>query len=213
MLIIHHLGVSQSERIHWLCEELGIPYELKIYSRDSVTRMAPAAYKALHPMGIAPVIDDGELRLAESGAIIEYIIQKYGDGRLAVPPSSPDYARYLFWFHFANATLMPAEMTGILGLMLGADMSGPVAQLLNQRSGLAMAMLEQRLSEAPYLAGQDFTAADLINFFPLTTLRHFVPKDLAAFPNIRAYLQRVGARPAYRKAMALGDPGLPLLLE
>jgi glutathione S-transferase len=212
MLIIHHLGVSQSERIHWLCEELGIPYELKIYSRDSVTRMAPAAYKALHPMGIAPVIDDGELRLAESGAIIEYIIQKYGDGRLAVPPSSPDYARYLFWFHFANATLMPAEMTGILGLMLGADMSGPVAQLLNQRSGLAMAMLEQRLAEAPYLAGQDFTAADLINFFPLTTLRHFVPKDLANFPNIRAYLQRVGARPAYLKAMALGDPGLPLLL-
>jgi len=213
MIVIHHLGISQSERIHWLCEELGIPYELKIYDRDSVTRMAPAAYKALHPMGIAPVIDDGELRLGESGAIIEYIIHKYGNGRLAVPPSSADYAQYLFWFHFANATMMPAEMTGILALMLGADLNGPMAPLLLDRGRRAMEMIEARLAEAPYLAGQDFTAADIIMFFPLTTMRAFVPKDLAAFPNLRAYLKRVGDRPAYRKAMALGDPGLPLFLE
>jgi len=213
MIVIHHLGISQSERIHWLCEELGIPYELKIYDRDSVTRMAPAAYKALHPMGIAPVIDDGDLRLGESGAIIEYIIHKYGDGRLAVPPSSPDYAQYLFWFHFANATFMPAEMTGILALMLGADLSGPMAPLLLDRDRRAFELIEARLGEVPYLAGRDFTAADLINFFPLTTMRAFVPKDLSAYPNIRAYLKRIGDRPAYRKAMELGDPNLPLNLE
>ncbi len=213
MLTIHHLGISQSERVHWLCEELGIPYDLKIYARDSVTRMAPADYKALHPMGVAPVIDDGDIRLAESGAIIEYIIHKYGDGRLAVPPSSPDYASYLFWYHFANATMMPAEMTGIIGLMLGADMTAPLAQMLTERSRLAMDMLEQRLGEALYLAGEDFTAADLIMFFPLTTLRHFVPKDLSGFPNLRGYLARVGGRPAYRRAMAKGDPDLPLMLE
>jgi glutathione S-transferase len=164
-------------------------------------------------MGIAPVIDDGDLRLGESGAIIEYIIHKYGDGRLAVPPSSPDYAQYLFWFHFANATFMPAEMTGILALMLGADLSGPMAPLLLDRDRRAFELIEARLGEVPYLAGRDFTAADLINFFPLTTMRAFVPKDLSAYPNIRAYLKRIGDRPAYRKAMELGDPNLPLNLE
>lgn len=212
MIIIHHLGISQSERVIWLCEELGLPYELKRYQRDPVTRLAPAEYKALHPMGIAPVIDDGALRLAESGAIIEYIINKYGDGRLSLRPNDPEYANYLFWFHFANATMMPAEMTGILAAVLGSGGDNAIVESLMDRSRKAYAFLEARLGEQPFLAGGEFTAADLIMFFPLTTMRAFVAKDISGFPNLRNYLQRVGARPAYRKAMEKGDPGMSLML-
>ena len=108
MLIVHHLGKSQSERIPWLCEELKIPYELKLYARDPVTMLAPPEYKALHPIGAAPVITDGNLVLAESGAIMEYILAKYGNGRLVPAPNHPDFAPYLYWFHFANGTLQPS---------------------------------------------------------------------------------------------------------
>ena len=108
MLIVHHLGKSQSERIVWLCEELAIPYELKRYTRDPVTMLAPADYKALHPIGAAPVITDGDLVLAESGAVVEYIIAKYGNGRLALNPAHRDFAQFLYWYHFANGTLQAA---------------------------------------------------------------------------------------------------------
>ncbi|MGI4861548.1 MAG: glutathione S-transferase, partial [Janthinobacterium lividum] len=108
MLTIHHLGISQSERIIWLCEELELPYELKRYARDPVTILAPPELKALHPLGTAPIITDGPLVLAESGAIIEYILAKHGDGRLAPAPGAPEFADYLYWFHFANGTLQPA---------------------------------------------------------------------------------------------------------
>src|SRR5215472_6615964 len=119
MLTVHHLGVSQSERIVWLCEELEILYDLKCYERDSVTHLAPAEYKALHPFGTAPVITDGDLVLGESGAIMEYIIAKYGAGRLTVKPESPDFADYLYWFHFANGSMMPASMVDLVVTMLG----------------------------------------------------------------------------------------------
>ena len=105
MFTIHHLGKSQSERIIWLCEELEIPYELKRYTRDGVTMLAPANYKALHPMGTAPAITDGDVVLAESGAVVEYIIAKYGRGRLKLSADHPDFAQFLYWFHFANGTL------------------------------------------------------------------------------------------------------------
>ena len=108
MLTVHHLGKSQSERIVWLCEELAIPYELKRYTRDAVTMLAPADYKALHPIGAAPVITDGDLVLAESGAIVDYIMAKYGNGRLALTADDPGFAQFLYWFHFANGTLQAA---------------------------------------------------------------------------------------------------------
>ncbi len=108
MLTVHHLGKSQSERIVWLCEELEIPYELKRYTRDAVTMLAPADYKALHPIGAAPVITDGDLVLAESGAIVDYIMAKYGKGRLTPSASDPGFAQFLYWFHFANGTLQAA---------------------------------------------------------------------------------------------------------
>ncbi|RYD94031.1 MAG: glutathione S-transferase, partial [Sphingomonadales bacterium] len=105
-LTVHHLRISQSERIVWLCEELGLEYELKLYTRRSDNNLAPDEYKALSPMGIAPVITDGELTLGESGAICEYIDRKYGGGRLSPGPDHPDFADHLFWFHFSNATFM-----------------------------------------------------------------------------------------------------------
>jgi glutathione S-transferase len=108
MLTVHHLGKSQSERIVWLCEELGIPYELKRYERVAVTMLAPPEYKALHPLGAAPVIVDGDVVLAESAAIIEYIAAKHGNGRLALAADHADFAAFLYWFHFANGTLQPA---------------------------------------------------------------------------------------------------------
>ena len=212
-LIVHHLGVSQSERIVWLCEELEIPYDLKIYARDPVTRLAPAEYKALHPMGIAPVITDGDTVLGESGAIVEYIIARYGNGRLTVGPDSPDFADYLFWMHFANGSFVANEMLTLVANALGAALDNPGRGFINARSDNAYAMVEQRLGQAPYFAGTDFTAADIMMVFALTTMRMFTPKDLSGFPNILAYLRRIGARPAYQRAMAKGDPGMPLLLS
>jgi glutathione S-transferase len=212
MLTVHHLGVSQSERIVWLCEELGVPYELKVYDRDPVTRMAPAEYKALHPLGTAPIITDGDLVMPESGAIMDYIIGKYGDGRLAVKPDAPNFADYLFWFHFANGSMMPWQMMGLIAAATGAD-ADPRARALGDRGAKAWALVEERLGETPYLAGDEFTAADIIMLFPLTTLRAFAPRDLAAYPNIRAYLARIGERPAYRRAMAKGDPKMTPMLS
>jgi glutathione S-transferase len=213
MLTVHHLGISQSERIVWLCEELEIPYELVRYDRDPVTRMAPAAYKALHPMGIAPVITDGDLVLGESGAIVEYIIAKYGEGRLAVGAAAPNFADYLFWFHFSNATLMPAGMLDLVNLMLGLPADHAMMNALRARGDLAFNMMEARLREVDYFAGAEFTAADVMILFPLTTMRAFAPRDLSPYPHIRAYLARIGERPGYQRAMAKGDPGMAPMLS
>ena len=114
MLTVHHLRRSQSERIVWLCEELGLDYVLKCYARDPTTMLAPPEYRALHPMGTAPVITDGDVVLAESGAIVDYIIAKYGNGRLAHSSDHPDFAQYLFWFHYANGTLQLQMMRKLL---------------------------------------------------------------------------------------------------
>jgi glutathione S-transferase len=212
MLIVHHLGISQSERIIWLCEELAIPYQLIRYDRDAKTKLAPPEYKALHPMGVAPVIQDGDKILAESGAIMEYIIAKHGNGRLALKPDHPNFADYLFWFHFANATMMPSDMLPLIARVLGVSTEGPTAQALMARGDRAYALVETHLATHPYFAGTEFTAADMIMLFPLTTFRAFAPRDLSAYPHILAYLQRIGARPAYQTAMAKGDPGFTPML-
>ena len=212
MLTVHHLGVSQSERIVWACEELGIPYLLQRHERDRITGLAPAAYRALHPMGIAPVITDGDLVLAESGAILQYLIARHGNGRLAVAPDRPNFADYLFWFHFANGTLMPSEMGGVMSAMLGLKEGNPLLAILKDRSERAFALIERRLGDVSYFAGDEFTAADIMMLFPLSTMRTFTRRDLAPFPHIRAYLGRIRARPAYERAMASGDPGLSEML-
>jgi glutathione S-transferase len=212
MLTVHHLGVSQSERIVWLCEELGIPYELKVYNRRADNRLAPDDYKALHPLGTAPIITDGDLVLPESAAICEYIIHTYGGGRLAVAPGAPNYADYLFWFHFSNGGLMPSQMSVMIATILGVGADDPRRAWVGARGENAWALVEKRLGEVPYFAGDDLTAADIMIVFTLTTMRAFVPRDLSGSPNTLAYLQRIAARPAYQRAMAKGDPGMALML-
>jgi glutathione S-transferase len=211
MLVIHHLGVSQSDRIVWLCEELDVPYQLLRYERDAVTKLAPSAYRALTPFGTAPVITDGEVVLGESAAIVEYIITLYGRGRLMVAPGAPGYADYLFWFHFANGSLMPAAMIDMIAQMIGQG--NELLATLRDRLNRGYAHIEARLGVVPYLVGAEFTAADVLTLFPLTTMRLFAPRDITPYPNIRAYLKRIGARPAFQRAMAKADPGFKVPLD
>ena len=213
MLTVHHLGKSQSERIVWLCEELGIPYELKRYTRDSVTMLAPADYKALHPIGSAPVITDGDLVLAESGAIVDYIIAKHGSGRLVLHADDPDFAQFLYWFHFANGTLQAGMGRLMMLNRLKLTDDNPMLVMSRARVDRAFDLVDARVRDAEYLAGRTFTTADIMTVFTLTTMRYFQPYDLARCPNVVKYLARVGARPAYRRAMEKGDPGMALLLS
>jgi glutathione S-transferase len=212
MLTVHHLGISQSERIVWLCEELGIPYELKLYKRHAVTMLAPPEIMALNPLGSAPVITDGELVLAESGAIMEYIIAKYGEGRLVLGPRHADFAPYLYWFHFANGSLQPAMGRSMVLRRLNLPADNQIAAAMTGRLERALRLVEKRLGAVPYFAGNEFTAADIMSVFSLTTMRFFMPVDLAPYPNILRYLQRIGARPAYQRAMKKGDPEMTPML-
>jgi glutathione S-transferase len=211
MLTVHHLGKSQSERIVWLCEELEIPYELKHTTRDAKTMLAPPEYKALHPIGAAPVITDGDLVLAESGAIVDYIMAKYGKGRLTVAPDDPAFAQFLYWFHFANGTLQAGMGRLMLLNRLKLPDDNAVLAASKARVDRAFDLVDARAREAEYLAGP-FTTADIMMAFSLTTMRYFQPYDIARCPNVVTYLARIAARPAYRRAMAKGDPGMALLL-
>jgi len=222
MLTVHHLRRSRSERVHWLCEELGLDYELRCYDRMDLTAadgtvvplmgLAPPAYKALHPLGSAPVIEDRGLVLAESGAIVDYILARYGDGQgLALGADDPSFANYLYWLRFANDTFQA---------MLGRSMflqrlrggSGPISRHVDAQIALALGLIDRQLGEKLHIAGNDFTAADIMLVFPLTTMRYFAPFDLASRPHILTYLRRISMRDAYWRAMAKGDPDMPLLL-
>lgn len=232
MLTIHHLNMSQSERIVWLCEELGIEYELKRYERVPGLGMAPPAYKALHPTGSSPIIQDASLILAESGAIIEYIVRKHAAGRLIPGPDEPGFADYLYWFHYANGSMManglveialrlvppdesdPGFMTtGVKMRIEPAGAEHPSIKAILRRIDIGYDMAERRLSEAPWFAGEAFTAADIMMTFPFSTLRRVSPRDLGSYPALRAYLARIGERPAYRRAMSICEPDVPPVLD
>jgi glutathione S-transferase len=212
MLTVHHLRRSQSERIVWLCEELGLDYELKCYARDPVTMLAPPEYRALHPMGTAPVIMDGDAVLAESGAIVAYIIARYGNGRLAPAPDHPDFAQYLFWFHYANGTLQLQMMRNFALRRAGVADDNPARRLAAERLERNLKLVEARLGTTSYLAGAELTAADIMAVFSLTTMRSFFPLDLTPYPNTLAYLTRIGQREPYQRAMQKGDPELTPVL-
>ncbi|KAI4866029.1 glutathione S-transferase [Hypoxylon rubiginosum] len=205
-LTVHHLGVSQSDRVVWLCEELGIEYDLKKYDRSPI--MAPAEYKALHPLGSAPVIEDGNVKLAESGACVEYILKTYGDGRLTPEPGHEDYPEYLYWFHFANGTLQPGLVKIMVLSTAGLGESNENVKRHYVRQRQLLEFMDQRLSKVPWLAGNQFTAADIMNVCILTTMRCFMPYDLGPYPNILAYLGRIAARDGYRRAVQKGDADL-----
>lgn len=214
MLTVHHLGKSQSERIVWLCEELGLDYELKLYARAPV--LAPDDYRALHPIGSAPVITDTtadgrEITLAESAAVVDYIIAKHGGGRLSLSPDDPAWPDYLYWFHFSNGTLQPAFMRLMITGRFDPPADHPALKLGQQRMERILGYMDARLAQVPYLAGE-FSAADIMTVFSLTTMRYFQPYDLTPWPCILQYLARIGARPAYQRAMLKGDPGMKPLL-
>jgi glutathione S-transferase len=211
MITVHHLGASQSERIVWLCEELGLPYELKIYSREP-NGTAPPAYKALHGQGTAPIITDGSFALAETGAIVDYILARHGAGRLAVGPEAANFPDYLYWLHFGNGFFVPSAMMVIIASRLAGD-NPQAARGFIGRHELAFRLSEERLDKAPYFAGPEFTAADIMMVFPLTSMRIATKRSLSDLPNVHAYLKRIGERPAYRRAMEKGDPQRKPLLD
>lgn len=213
MLTIHHLGLSQSERIVWLAEEMGLEYDFRRYARRSDNRMAPDEYKALTPMGIAPVITDGDLVLGESGAIIDYMVATYPGGEALVPsPGNSDFADHLFWFHFANGTFMTNGMMQLMLMM--ADAQNPMpGQFVATRTEKAWDMVEQRLGEADYFGGAMLSTADIMMGYGLTTARLMRGTSIEPYPNIRAYLQRIGERPAYIRAMAKAEPGMAPKLD
>jgi glutathione S-transferase len=207
MITIHHLGVSQSDRIVWLMEELGLPYELKWYDRGA-DFLAPEELREVHPAGTAPVITDGDLVLAESTAIVEYISQRYGDGKLSVSVSDPDYPHYLYWMQFNN-NLQSVLFTKIAFQSAGGDAEADNMMMkttLRREEGIYRA-LEERLGEADYLGGPAFSCADIMSAFNLTSLTMLGARAIDdSLPNTKAYLERITTRPAYLKAMAIAGP-------
>ncbi|KAF3361339.1 hypothetical protein VdG1_00948 [Verticillium dahliae VDG1] len=202
-LTVHHLVGSQSERVIWLCEELGIDYELKKYERSPI--LAPAELKAKHPLGAAPIIIDGDVTLAESGACIEYICQTYGKGKFIVTPRQETYADYLYWFHFANGTLQPTLMCNLSLKLSGLSDNNGVMKSQLQKQKQLLEFMDERLSKVPYLAGSELTAADIMTFVCFTSMRCFFPYDLSGYDNILSYTRRVAQRDGYRRAMQKGD--------
>ena len=205
MITIYHLDTSRSERIVWLMEELGLEYKLELFQRND-NGSAPDALREIHALGKAPVIRDGDTVLAESGAIVDYIVHRYAGDRLAVAPAAAAYARYIYWFHFAEGSLMSLLILAlVIGRVPEANAS-PVRTRVLERMKQTLLFIDSELAQATYFAGSAFTAADVMMTFPFTTMRHFLNYDLAPYANILAYLQRIESRPAYQKAMALAGP-------
>lgn len=206
MITINHLGVSQSDRVVWLMEELGLPYDLQWFDRGE-DFLAPPEYRALHPAGTSPIISDGDLVMAESTAIVEYISQRYGNGRLSVPVEDANYPHYLYWMQFNN------NLQSVLFIKLAVQMAGGAAEdnlilaTTERREGGIYSALEQRLGEADYLGGPEFSCADIMSMFNLTSLEMLGARTVDdAMPNTKAYLERVTSRPAYIKAMSIAGP-------
>jgi glutathione S-transferase len=211
-LTIHHLHRSQSERLLWLCEELSIPYHLLSYPRSPV--LAPPEYKSLHPAGTSPVIHDSATNttLAESSACVEYICRVHGSDRLFLSPGHRDYADFLYWFHWVNGSFQPALGRVLFMQSVGEGEGGLLRKMTEERFKRGLKMLDERLGENEWLAGGEFTAADVMVVFPLTTMRYWLGYSLEGYEGILGYLKRVGEREAYRRAMERGDPGMELLL-
>lgn len=204
MITIYHLGVSQSDRIVWLMEELGPPYQLEWYDRGP-DRLAPAEYVALHPAAMAPVIRDGELLLAESVAILQYIAHKYGDGRLTVAPNTPHYADYLYWLQFNNNVLCSFFVQSALKIAGNHD-GGIIGKMARRRSEGLFRQMDQHLATSAYLAGDEFSLADLMSGFALTSLLAASGQKLDGLSNVQRYVQKLTQRPAWQKAMAVAGP-------
>lgn len=219
MLTVHHLNNSRSQRVLWLLEELGLPYEIVHYQRDPQTMLAPASLRAVHPLGKSPVVttDDG-LTLAESGAIIETVIERYGNGRLAPAPGTPEALRYRYWMHFAEGTAMsPLLLKLVFDKIERSKMPffvKPVAKMISGRAKAAIIMpnieshlnfMEAELGKSEWFAGNEFTGADIQMSFPVEASQARGGLN-ATRPRLMAYLERIYARPAYQRALERGGP-------
>lgn len=205
MIKVYHLGVSQSDRIVWLLEELAIPYQLEWFDRGE-DGLAPPEYRALHPVGTAPIILDGDTVLAESTAIVEYISQRHGGGRLSVQPDQSNYPDYLYWMQFNNN--VQAMFFAKMALSkAGVDSEDNfTASFVQRREDAYYNHLSQRLGQCDYLAGDQFTFADIMSFFNLATLPLFGARSIENLPNVPEYVERISKRPAYIKAMSIAGP-------
>ncbi|KAG6000695.1 hypothetical protein E4U21_005109 [Claviceps maximensis] len=209
-LIVHHLEKSQSERITFLCEELDIPYELKMYKRAPT--LAPPEYKALHPQGTSPIIQDGDVTLAESGACMEYIAHKLGNGGLFLKPSDSEYADFLYWWHWSNGTFQPTVSMIMVANASGFADDHWLVQMSKQRLNKGLDELDKRLAGNEWLAGKQFSAADVMLMFSLTTMRYWTPYGLAGFDHVLGYMERMSKRKGYQTAMKKCEPELTLCL-
>jgi glutathione S-transferase len=220
VIVVHHLNNSRSQRVLWLLEELELPYEIKRYQRDAKTMLAPAALREVHPLGKSPVLSEGDLTLAESGAIIEYLVERHGRGRLIPPAGTRDRLRYTYWLHFAEGSAMPPL---VMKLVFDRIEKGPMPFLLRPllrplARGIAnrvkrgfiepnltrqLDYMEAELGRSTWFAGGEFTAADIQMSFPVEAAAARGGLD-ASRPKLMEYLGRIHAREAYRRALERG---------
>lgn len=217
MITVHHLNNSRSQRVLWLLEELGLPYEIRHYQRDAKTSLAPPALRQVHPLGKSPVITDGGLTVAESGAILEYLVDTYGQGRLK-PTGTQDLLHYRYYLHFAEGSAMPPLlMKLIFNKIKRAPMPffvKPIARgiadkvlgsFVQPNIDAQLKFLESELAARPWFAGAEMSAADVQMSFPLEAAAAR-GGAIDAYPKIQAFLARIHARPAYQKALERGGP-------
>lgn len=218
MIVVHHLNNSRSQRVLWLLEELDLEYEVIRYERDPETMLAPAALQKIHPLGKAPILTDGELTLAESGAILEYLVDRYGSDRLAPARGTPEQLLYTYFLHYAEGSVMPPLL---LKLVFGRVASGPmpffarpIARAIARRAQSSfiepqiarhLDYLEDELSARKWFAGDEFSAADIQMSFPLEAAASRGGLN-ASRPRLMAFLERIHSRPAYQWALERGGP-------
>ena len=218
MITVHHLNNSRSQRVLWLLEELGLPYEIKKYARDAKTMLAPASLRKVHPLGKSPVITDDGVTVAESGAIIEYLVERYGNGRLAPAIGTPERLRWRYWLHFAEGTAMsPLLLKLIFEKIPQSPMPFFVRPIARGICAKVLAMMvepnlkrqldfmEAELGRSDWFAGDEFSAADIQMSFPVEASAQRAGLD-ASRPRLMAFLKRIHARPAYRRALERGGP-------
>jgi glutathione S-transferase len=202
MIVVHHLNDSRSQRILWLLEELNLPYEIKHYQRDAQTRLAPPELKAVHPLGKSPVITDGGKVIIESGAIIDYLIRKYGS-QLQPVPSTADYDDYQQWLHYAEGSAMLPLLLKLYVSRLG-DAGAPLSPRIESELANHIGYVNQALAGRDWLIGKDITGADIQMSFVGEAAS--ARTNRAAYPNIEAWVARFQARPAYQRALVRGGP-------
>ncbi|MBA1274625.1 glutathione S-transferase [Stutzerimonas azotifigens] len=218
MITVHHLNNSRSQRVLWLLEELELSYEVKRYERDAKTMLAPAELKAVHPLGKSPVITDGELTLAESAAIIEYLLERYAQGRLQPSPGSPEHLRFRYWMHYAEGSAMPPLLLKLVFDKVAQSpmpfFVRPIARAIAKGANQAfigpqlkthLDYMEGELGKAPWFAGETFTGADVQMSFPLEAASSRGGLDESR-PRLMDFLKRIHARPAYQRALERGGP-------